>query len=58
MGGLLDVPIALVDFLVVGDWILGNSSEAFKVSIVMLGPTDISSYYRADTESRLRMIIK
>ena len=43
MGYMVDVPEALVAFLVTGYWIMRNSNEPGKVSVMLLGRAGKSS---------------
>eukprot|EP00957_Ditylum_brightwellii_P211438 15366167-Ditylum_brightwellii.AAC.2 len=58
MGCLVDIPTALVTFLVTGGWIMRNSIKPEKVSIMLIGSVGASSDLKVDMEKRVNMFIK
>ena len=57
MGCMVDVPEALFTFLVTGYWIIQNSNELGKVSVVLLGRSGKLSDSNDTFKSRVRMKI-
>jgi hypothetical protein len=58
MGCRVDIPSALVTFLVKGDWFLWNSNEPGKVTVMLLGTADSTSDSQEDFEEKARMILQ
>ena len=58
MGYQVDIPLALMTFLVTGDWVNRNSSEPGKLLVMMLDWVQKKSDSKEEVEARVRMTIQ